>query len=98
MDDEHKTAGFDFLMRYMPYIAAAGAVVGAIQFCNGHVTTVFEALLTPVVYAIVFVFFAFLAILGFLFIDSVLDTERKRIWGAAAVIIIATIVTVTHVL
>lgn len=98
MDDEHKKLGFDFFMKYMPYFAAAGAIVGAIQFCNGHVTAVSEALLTPIVYALGFVFLAFLVVLGFGLIDSVLDTENKRIWGAAAVFIIATIVAVAHVL
>ena len=98
MDDKHRDAFLNFLMEYSPYIVMAGAVVGAVEFCNSNITSLFEALFIPVATALGFVFASWLIMMGVLLLDSLLDTERKRFWGAAAVVIIATIVTVTHVL
>lgn len=100
MNYDQNEKGQNLIAEYSPYVAVIGAIYGTYHFIthsNGD-AEVFEAALTPVVSAIKFVIIMVLAVVLLPMLNTVLNTEKKRFWGAVAVIAIATVVTVTYVL
>ena len=90
----------ELITEYSPYIAVVGAIYGAYEFVkySNQDTELIEALLTPVGNALRYVIIMVFAVLLFSWLNTFLNTEKKRFWGAIAVIVIATIVCVAHVL
>lgn len=97
MDKEQKQLDFNSVANYLPHMAMFGAVIGAIWFEFSEITSVIEAILTPVLFSIGTVIAGVLTMLLFAVIDLKLDTESKRFWGAVIVIIISTLICVFNV-
>jgi hypothetical protein len=92
MANEQKEIEFGTVANYIPHMAMLGAVIGAIWFEFSEITSVIEAILTPVLFSIGTVIAGVLIMLLFAVIDLKLDTESKRFWGAVIVIIISTLI------
>lgn len=99
MNNKDNDSIFNFLEKNLPFIAIAGAICGTIDFEANSVTdSVFEALLTPIGWAFMFVLVSVLISVALMVANLLLDTENKRIWGAGIIIVFLTAVCIKRVL
>lgn len=96
-ESDHKV--IDFWADHLISFFMLGVVCGAIYFdVNSVTTSVFEAIITPIAFGVAFGFISIIIAVLFQIVDLYVETDRKKLWCAGIVTVIAIIICVVHVL